>query len=1391
MKKPLLLFLALMPFFCYAQAITVDTSTRSVPELVNDVLINSSCTEVRNISWRTGNNFGSTNGIGYFQNTNPNFPMQSGVVLTTGDANNAPGPNTAILSDGNNPAWIGDADLENVLLQAGITMSSVNATVLEFDFTPISPNFSFDFLFASEEYGNFQCDFSDAFAFLLTDLNTGVTTNLAVIPNTNTPISVLTIRDFLYNSSCPSANPEYFNTFNGGSAAAGSATNYNGETIIFQASSVLVPNTPYHIKLVIADRFDYQFDSAIFLSSSSFNVGQNVLGPDLTIQNQSAICDQATHTLSTGLDPATYSFSWTKNGATLIGETNPDLEINSPGTYSVTYNNIPFPCENAVTDSIIVEYYPEFITPNPNNLYKCNTGQASYDFDLSYNDSIVLLGLPAGITVSYHATQANATNNENPLPNIYASPGNETVYVRIQNTNGCFTVKSFQLLLITPPTATQPENITECAVSLNSPNGSFTFASQNAAVLGGLPSNVYDISYHLSLENAESDTNPLPLAGYTTNGNQIIYVRLENKTDTDCFDTTSFEIFVKNLPLVDILENVIVCDEYILPAIVNGNYFSGTNGTGTPLFAGHVVNETQTIYIYNESEGIPNCSNQSSFRITVIDPESITPPDGTYCTSHILSGLEYGNYFTQPGGNGVQIPFGTEITESQTIYIFYQFPEEPFCLVDTSFHVEIIPFENLPEFQSIFDCDSYVLPDLPFGNYFTQPGGTGSIIPEGTTITTTQTIYVYVENSICNDEKNFTVFIGIDTPPDAQNCSSFTLPSLPIGNYYSGQAGSGTQIPAGSVITSTQTIYVYVATAEVPNCTDNIHFEVIISEPFPVIPEDIAVCGSYQLPALAVGNYFTGSGGTGTMLVAGQFITSTQRIYIYKEVEPGQNCTNEISYQITIHPIPQISSRSDIGPICTTYTLTPLEVGNYYTESGGNGTLLPAGTVISSTQTIYIYATTATTPPCSAENSFTITIVGIEADSPDPVISCDSYVLPQLTVGNYFTETGGTGTMLAAGEVITSSQTIYVYAEIDNRGQICSDENILPITIVQTPTVNPIPNDLRITCDNDEINDGITSFDLTTLSNAALGTQLPSEYMVEYFESQADALIRNNPVTSTLLHTIYVRVSSIVSDSCFDIMSTTITVRLVPQPQPNGGTVCIDSETNEIVSLHTITTGLSQSTHTFEWYDDNGLIAGATLNHYTVTVPGFYTVIATNNLTGCSSNPATVEVVRSEQATVTYEVNNAFGNNQNITVTAVGVGGDYLYQLDDGEFQVSNVFEDVSSGEHTITVKDLNGCEDATITAFVVNYPKYFTPNGDGYNDYWNIPDLSHQPEAVIYIFDRYGKLLKQIKPSEPGGWDGFYNNTPMLSTDYWFKVVYTENNGAIREFRAHFAMKR
>ncbi|SHG36285.1 gliding motility-associated C-terminal domain-containing protein [Flavobacterium fluvii] len=158
--------------------------------------------------------------------------------------------------------------------------------------------------------------------------------------------------------------------------------------------------------------------------------------------------------------------------------------------------------------------------------------------------------------------------------------------------------------------------------------------------------------------------------------------------------------------------------------------------------------------------------------------------------------------------------------------------------------------------------------------------------------------------------------------------------------------------------------------------------------------------------------------------------------------------------------------------------------------------------------------------------------------------------------------------------------------------------------------------------------------------------------------------------------------------------------------------------------------------------------------------------------------------------TLAWAVTDAFTKNQIVTITATAAGN-YLYQLDSGPFQTSPVFENVASGMHSITVKDVNGCSTPLTEndILIIGYPKYFTPNGDAYNDTWNIFELKDQLATKIYIFDRYGKLLKDISPTG-AGWDGTYIGQPMPASDYWFTVEY-EEQGIVKKYKSHFSLKR
>src|SRR5690606_35493885 len=106
-----------------------------------------------------------------------------------------------------------DAFLSQLNANSGQSTLITDVAFLEFDFVPLSTNFNFDFLFASNEYGEWQCLSSDVFALLLTDLTTNTTTNLALVPGTNLPVSVRNIKDNAYNPTCQSVNAAFFDSY--------------------------------------------------------------------------------------------------------------------------------------------------------------------------------------------------------------------------------------------------------------------------------------------------------------------------------------------------------------------------------------------------------------------------------------------------------------------------------------------------------------------------------------------------------------------------------------------------------------------------------------------------------------------------------------------------------------------------------------------------------------------------------------------------------------------------------------------------------------------------------------------------------------------------------------------------------------------------------------------------------------------------------------------------------------------------------------------------------------------------------------------------------------------------------------------------------------------------
>ena len=155
---------------------------------------------------------------------------------------------------------------------------------------------------------------------------------------------------------------------------------------------------------------------------------------------------------------------------------------------------------------------------------------------------------------------------------------------------------------------------------------------------------------------------------------------------------------------------------------------------------------------------------------------------------------------------------------------------------------------------------------------------------------------------------------------------------------------------------------------------------------------------------------------------------------------------------------------------------------------------------------------------------------------------------------------------------------------------------------------------------------------------------------------------------------------------------------------------------------------------------------------------------------------------------------NAFSDSHQIVANATSniTGIVFWYTLDDGESTVNGTFNNVGPGIHIVTITDGKNCWKELIEVLIIDYPHFFTPNGDGINDTWQIIGIEAIPISQIYIFDRFGKLLKQLDPDSIG-WDGTYNGNELPATDYWFRINYIEGStsGIQKEFRAHFSLKR
>lgn len=434
--------------------------------------------------------------------------------------------------------------------------------------------------------------------------------------------------------------------------------------------------------------------------------------------------------------------------------------------------------------------------------------------------------------------------------------------------------------------------------------------------------------------------------------------------------------------------------------------------------------------------------------------------------------------------------------------------------------------------------------------------------------------------------------------PTVASLSATGAPGATFSWYTSATGGTAL---ASSASLSTGTYYVSqtVDACESTRTSVSVTVATVTAQELP----SFTICDMYVLQSLNAGNnYYTGSGGTGTMLSAGQMITSTQEIYIYTESGTTPNCTDESSFTITVVDSPEIITPGN-QTVCNEYELPALTGdGNYYTGPSGTGTMLSAGEMITSTQTIYVYGATGTTPNCTNEDTFTVTVTATSGPSAAATQDlCDgSTVFDLMATGvagatlNWYDVAVG-GTALASSTVLTSGN-YYVDQTIDG----CTSPRT-EVAVTVAPLSNPIVNDQTF-CG--EVIVGL--IEVTTVGNQ--GFLIPVFYDVAAGGTPLDI---NS--TITMSGTYYVSQSNGTCES--DREEVNITINLIPIA-PMGDAVQEFTEGETVADLEVDTINGA----TITWYVMNTAMQLVEIDPSTALVHGTEYYVA-QTIDGCESLP--------------------------------------------------------------------------------------------------------------------------------------------------------------------------
>jgi len=1039
----------------------------------------------------------------------------------------------------------------------------------------------------------------------------------------------------------------------------------------------------------------------------------------------------------------------------------PSHTYTSSGTFTATLT-VTFGGQTSSDSKEVIIYEQPTATAIPNQVF-CDDDQDGLEtINLAVYTSTILNGQnPADFSVTYYDGIANYNSNVPLSPPEFnlLTLANASPIASVSNVNNpdCEAIITINVSVSEGANPSQSvPNLEFCDNTSfgTDTDGSIVFdLTQNEnIILNGQSSSDFNVNYYTDAGFTNQVTNPS--AYQNTNTTETIYVQVSNITNSICSATTSFNLEVLALPTVNPITQLSQCDDDL-----DGFSAFNLNEVNDEITA-NAVNEVITFYetqLEADSDTNP-ISNSIAYINQIVSSDMVWArvenSNGCYRTVQVnllVSTTQIPLTFTRDFyecDDGVSLydgittfDFSTVNTEIQALFpagqqlIINYYKNQADALAENDAIVDISNYQNIgyPNTQDIFiRVDSAVNNDcLGLGQHITLhveevPMAIGPIIIEQCDIDNDGT--EEIDTSTINDE-----LLQGQTNVDIvfTDANNVVLPN-PLPN---------------PLVTGSQSITVTMTNT---NSVD---------------PD--GVCSVWTIIDI--------------IIEAGVVANAVPDFNVCDDNDDGQFTFDTSTIESTI---------------------LNGQTGTIVTYSDENGNTLPSplpNPFITSTQTITATVTNPANPLCFAETDINF-IVNDQplANSVQDDFSCDDASndgehLFNLLDYNSEVLNGQSNTVFSVSYHISqadadtnnnpladlylstlTSETIFVRIENSNNSP-CFDTTSFQIGVSYSPIAYK-PENINI-CD-DEFNDGFETINFASVNGVILNGQSSTENSISYYLSQEDADNATNAINATFSNTenpqtIFARLENNSNTDCY--ATTFFDIIVNEQPVLNMEefwTICEDG---------------SIEIEADAGYDNYLWLTGETSNSITVFEAGTYTVTASNNYGALICDVTkTITVVESNMAAITNIETIDWSQNNNAISVEVEGDGDYEYSLDGFTFQDSNEFNNLAIADYTVYVRDKNGCGITTKEVYLLFYPNYFTPNGDNVHETWQIYNTDKEPNNVICVFNRYGKLITQFKASSQG-WDGTLNGNPLPASDYWF--VLNRQNG--KQYKGHFTLKR